>query len=360
MKPCVLLMECDLERGQAIVRRLSKRFECRCVATVAEVTRSMGAGPWAAVIARYGLGQETSGVEVLQVVYEALPRAFRLIYADVRSPSFQHDTERLVHAHFVGESCAPDFLDALEEALEDLLEPAPLEFPADLKPIMEDVMTIRAPATRELMRKLRAVAEQDGPVYIYGEPGTGVTRSSVLLRRMRAEWRARGAPGALRGQAPVAILRVPPLRERPQDLPELAMRCLLEQARQSGEHLRHFTPEVVEDLLQRPWYGNVVELSGVIYRAVQRAGARQVIEVEDLPQDSQPPWRASQFAKDEGQRDCVLRQLRGARHVSAAARIEGCTRANYIRIMRRLGIVRADLAGERSESPGTAGKARSR
>ena len=81
----------------------------------------------------------------------------------------------------------------------------------------------------------------------------------------------------------------------------------------------------------------------MLVRALQRTGARRVIEAEDLPQDTQPPWRPSQYAKDEGQRDCLLRQLRTARNVSAASRLEGCSRANYIRLMRRLGIIRADV-----------------
>ena len=65
----------------------------------------------------------------------------------------------------------------------------------------------------------------------------------------------------------------------------------------------------------------------------------------------QPGYRPSQWAKDEGQRDCLLLQLRLARSVSHAARLEGCSRANYIRLMRRLGIVRADVAVEAKPTP---------
>jgi transcriptional regulator of acetoin/glycerol metabolism len=102
----------------------------------------------------------------------------------------------------------------------------------------------------------------------------------------------------------------------------------------------------VGELLRRVWLGNVVELASVLNQAVRRTGPRAVIEPEDLPRDAQPAWRPSQCAKDDGQRDCVLRQLRLARCVSHAAVLEGCSRANYIRLMRRLGIVRADVAAD--------------
>jgi hypothetical protein len=32
--------------------------------------------------------------------------------------------------------------------------------------------------------------------------------------------------------------------------------------------------------------------------------------------------------------------------VSSASRLEGCSRANYIRLMRRLGIIRADIVAD--------------
>jgi hypothetical protein len=197
--------------------------------------------------------------------------------------------------------------------------------------------------SREFLCALRGAAEQNGPVYIYGEPGSGVTRSGIMLRQWRHEWKARGSPPKTCPGSPVSILRVPALRERPQDLPLLAARCLVEYSRQGGGPLCRLSPRAIDELLSRDWFGNIIELAAVLLRARHRAGARLVIEAEDLPQDKEPAWRPSQYAKDEGQRDCVLRQLRTARNVSSAARLEGCSRANYIRLMRRLGIIRADI-----------------
>ncbi len=346
MKPRVLLVDGDPARGQTIAGLVSRRVELRQVSSVEEAMCALGRERWAAVIVSHDLPQPGSGAEVLQVVLETCPRAFRLCYSDHFSPGLGRDVERLGIPHFVGDTRAPDFFAVLDRTLGALLEPPSLELPPRLESILADVWTACSPVAQEFLRQLKAAAEQDTPVYVYGEPGTGRTRAGVLLRQWRQRWRQEH-PGAAAGPPPpVPVLRVPSLRERPQDLPILAARCLVEHARQSREPMRRLSGRAIEQLLTREWQGNVVELSGVLVRAIQRAGLRTLIEAEDLPQDAQPSWRPSQYAKDAGQRDCVLRQLRTARNVSAAARLEGCSRANYIRLMRRLGIFRADVAVE--------------
>jgi len=344
MKPRVLLVEDDIERGQLVARALSDRFDCRHVATIEEAMRVLPAQRWGAVIVDYDLAGGGSGLEVLQVVRETAPQTFRLFYSVYSSPSLMRDVQRLAHPHFVIDAREVGFIPALKQALDDLLAPPLAELPANLQPILTEVWIARAPVAVDFLRELRAASEQDVPAYVYGEPGTGRTRAALTLRQWRQEWKARGATGTSRGVVPVPIIRVPSLRERLQDLPVLAARILLEYQQRGGEPLRRLSARALEDLLAREWRGNIVELSGVLVRAIQRAGARTLIEPEDLPHDTQPAWRPSQYAKDEGQRDCVLRQLRTARNVSAAARLEGCSRANYIRLMRRLGIIRADVA----------------
>jgi len=140
----------------------------------------------------------------------------------------------------------------------------------------------------------------------------------------------------------VAIVAVPALRDRLDDLPALAQCCLERHARQGGEAPRGLSGDALAELLRRPWWGNVLELQGVLTRACQRSGPRLDLAATDLPGDAEPPPQPSQGAKDAGQRECVLRQLRAAGNVSGAARLEGISRTNYIRLMRRLGIIRAD------------------
>lgn len=215
-------------------------------------------------------------------------------------------------------------------------------------PALADVWTAQAPATREFLRGLRKAAEQDAPVYFHGEPGSGRKCAARTLCRWREEWRANGRPGQAGDELPVSILRVPSLRERPLDLPEIAACRLAALARSTGQPLRRLSSGALDALLTREWPGNIVELHAVLGSAVQRAGDRLSIDARDLPQGAEPARHPSQEAKNTAQRDCLLRQLRVARSVSAAAKLEGCTRANYIRLMRRLGILRADCVASQN------------
>ena len=350
MNPRVLVAEADAKRGRGMAQEFSRRFDCERVASLEEAVAALTRQCWAAVVTGHDFPNGGSGLEILQVAQEIAPRVFRLFYCAHGSPGLLRDVQRLGSPHFVADARDARFVAALEQALEELLEPPSLELPPRLSSILENVWTAHSPIARDFLRQLKAAAEQDTPVYVFGEPGTGRTRAGIILRRWRRQWKAGGAPGAADCRLPVQVIRLPSLRERPQDLPILAARCLLEYARQSGEPVRRLSAPAVAQLLAREWQGNVVELSGVLVRAIQRAGARAVIEAEDLPQDIQPPSRSSQYAKNAGQRDCLLRQLRTVRNVSAAARLEGCSRANYIRLMRRLGILRADVHVEHEAS----------
>jgi DNA-binding NtrC family response regulator len=61
---------------------------------------------------------------------------------------------------------------------------------------------------------------------------------------------------------------IPPLRERPEDVPLLAYRFAMRTAAENGKELRGISPEALEMLQSYPWPGNVRELQHVIERAV--------------------------------------------------------------------------------------------
>ncbi|HVP15605.1 MAG TPA: hypothetical protein VMS88_08665 [Terriglobales bacterium] len=344
----VLLVEENPDRLDSIAGGLAADFECSRAASVEQAVGRLTDGSWAAVVANVDLGGTGSGSEVLQIVRESCPRAFRILYVADLEDHARHDLQRICRPHVIVDASRPDLVELLHRALEDLLGPA-CEPEAGGDPDTYGSWTAYAPITREFLAKLREAAEQHGPVYLYGENGSGRMCAARIMCRWRTRWITSGRSGRMTVRATVPALRVPSLRERLQDLPEIALRALKKLAERDGVPMRRLSTEALDELRSREWRGNIDELATVLERAAQRAGGRPVIEATDLPRATEPRWRPSQYAKDEGQRDCLLRQLRSARTVSAAARLEGCTRANYIRLMRRLGILRGDIVEQRPD-----------
>jgi DNA-binding NtrC family response regulator len=66
----------------------------------------------------------------------------------------------------------------------------------------------------------------------------------------------------------VMPVRVPPLRERPEDVPLLAAHFLEQAARRTKKAVPRLAPESLAALVRYPWPGNVRELENVIERAV--------------------------------------------------------------------------------------------
>ncbi len=82
-------------------------------------------------------------------------------------------------------------------------------------------------------------------------------------------------------------IRVPPLRERRDDIPRLARHFLRQNARTLGRSLRDFSAQSVERLVQYSWPGNVRELQNVIERAAILA-VGPIVEVNDPVLQSKP------------------------------------------------------------------------
>jgi transcriptional regulator with PAS, ATPase and Fis domain len=66
----------------------------------------------------------------------------------------------------------------------------------------------------------------------------------------------------------VISIEIPPLRDRPEDIPLLAESFLLEIAKKRGEEPKQLSPEAAEQLQEYAWPGNVRELENAIERAV--------------------------------------------------------------------------------------------
>jgi DNA-binding NtrC family response regulator len=82
----------------------------------------------------------------------------------------------------------------------------------------------------------------------------------------------------------VVELRVPPLRERRDDILPLARILLVEAVTRMKRKMSGFTRQAVDQLLRYEWPGNVRELENAVERAVALARGDRV-DAEDLPEE---------------------------------------------------------------------------
>jgi DNA-binding NtrC family response regulator len=75
---------------------------------------------------------------------------------------------------------------------------------------------------------------------------------------------------------------LPPLRERPGDIPLLAQRFLREFARENSKAVNGFTTDALERLTDYAWPGNVRELRTAIEHAVVLCRGEKIV-ARDLP-----------------------------------------------------------------------------
>ena len=74
----------------------------------------------------------------------------------------------------------------------------------------------------------------------------------------------------------VIHLQVPPLRERPEDIPLLAQHFMRRYATETNKKIDSIHPEALEAMRRYPWPGNVRELENAIERAVVVGKGRQI------------------------------------------------------------------------------------
>jgi transcriptional regulator with PAS, ATPase and Fis domain len=98
----------------------------------------------------------------------------------------------------------------------------------------------------------------------------------------------------------VVALKMPPLRERADDIQELSEHFLLKLAEQEETERKHISREAMDALLRYAWPGNVRQLEHALESAVALSGSRLLLEPNDLdlPEDALTPDLARMFALD--------------------------------------------------------------
>ena len=105
-----------------------------------------------------------------------------------------------------------------------------------------------------------------------------------ILAATNADVRAEVAAGRFRQDLLFRLntieLQLPPLRERPEDIPLLARHFLGEHARRYRKTLEGFDAAADQALLRHPWPGNVRELDHVVERAVLMAKGPHIVAAD--------------------------------------------------------------------------------
>lgn len=146
----------------------------------------------------------------------------------------------------------------------------------------------------------------------------------------------------------VIPFHVPPLRERKEDIPTLAVYFMDDFARSYGRKPKELTPQAIELLQEYHWPGNVRELRNLIERIVilhqqSRIDARHIplqLTRKPSPDRAQERYGSLQDVREAAERDYIQKKLEEASgNVTRTAELLGLERSNLYRKMRALGIV---------------------
>ena len=151
----------------------------------------------------------------------------------------------------------------------------------------------------------------------------------------------------------IAVLpaHIPPLRDRPDDIPWLMDRFLLDACGRQEKDLRGFSTLTVEAALAHPWPGNARELRNRVERAVALAHGEWLMPGDLFPDRPGAHGQDGGFQplseiRDAAERRQIDRALaKTAGHIQHAARLLGVSRTTLWEKMTRLGI-----GAERPES----------
>jgi two-component system NtrC family response regulator len=141
----------------------------------------------------------------------------------------------------------------------------------------------------------------------------------------------------------VVVIKLPPLRERVDDVVLLAREFLHRYAAQNGKANLTFTPEALRAINCHPWPGNVRELQNRVKRAVIMADGKRITEVDlELSSSPNPAGAATlKEARESVERELIQRTLK--RHlgkVTSAAAELGISRPTLYELIDKLGIAK--------------------
>lgn len=145
----------------------------------------------------------------------------------------------------------------------------------------------------------------------------------------------------------VVEIKVPPLRDRKEDIPQLVEHICRQYNKKYNKPLTGLSPDALEVLKRYDWPGNIRELKNVCERAILMAGG-PVITVDDLPvslHSQKGPYKARPGASlkeivAEVEREVILKVLEEHNwNRSAAAQALKMNRSSFYMKLKDLGIM---------------------
>jgi DNA-binding NtrC family response regulator len=211
----------------------------------------------------------------------------------------------------------------------DEISEMPLELQAKLLRVLQEKSYQRLGGTMDIATDARIIASTNRNL-----------EEEVRLGRFRKD---------LFYRINVITVRVPPLRDRPEDVPLLAHHFLRLYAQRFQKNVKGLSPDVLGLLMSNQWDGNIRELENVIEGAVAVSEGEE-IQVHDLPRTMHNPAPAPgpatgaylkpfPSAKEDFERaylEAVLEKAGG--NISQAARLSSISRTKLHEKLKKHGI----------------------
>jgi formate hydrogenlyase transcriptional activator len=142
-------------------------------------------------------------------------------------------------------------------------------------------------------------------------------------------------------------IEIPPLRERPEDIPLLVNYFVSKLSKRMRKNIKSIPRQAMEVLTNSPWKGNIRELANFIERAVILSQSEELeVPIAELQVSHSRNVSSPASTFHEAERKVILEALKAASgqisgHGGAAERL-GLKRTTLQNKMRRLGIGRED------------------
>ena len=191
---------------------------------------------------------------------------------------------------------------------------------------------------------------QDGEVEPVGAGQTLQVDVRVIAasnKDLVAEVKSGGFREDLYYRLAVVVLRTPPLREHPEDIPLLVQELTEVFCEEYNRHPKSWNEAALEQLQRHQWPGNVRELKNVVERAVimELDDTIAKVDLPTLPASGEVDTLLNLGSLAEFQRQSEIAYLlhhldRNGWNVAATARVIGTPRSNLYKKMRAYGIER--------------------